>query len=62
MEQPIEDCGRHKVFAQGLTPVGEPLIRRQQNATTFVTGRHQPEQQMGVPWRHRQVAEFVNLC
>ena len=62
MEQPIEDRGRHDVIAQGPTPVCEPLIRREQNAATFVTSRHQLEQQMGGLWRHREVAKFVDLC
>ena len=62
MEQPIEDRGRHDVIAQGPAPVGESLVRRQQNAATFVTGRHQLEQQMGGLRRHREVAKFVNLC
>ena len=39
MEQPIEDRGRHDVIAQGPAPVGESLVRRQQNAATFVTDR-----------------------
>ncbi len=62
MEQPIEDRGRHDVIAQGPSPVGESLVRRQQDAATFVTGRHQLEQQMGGSQRHRQVTEFVDLC
>ena len=58
----MQGRGRHDVITQGPAPVGESLVRRQQNAATFVTGRHQLEQQMGGLRRHREVAKFVNLC
>ena len=60
MQEPIEDGGCDDVVAKDASPVGDGLIRGQQDAAGLVTGSDQLKQQMGGLRRHRQVTELVD--